>query len=128
MSKLIFQNKQDIKASHISRLSKVQIAQLQFAAEMYFGEEFENPEDMFYPNQDEGLVNCELWEVVDAQNPTDILYDVWILNADSGDVFFHDTDESIGIGMNQFEFDAEEDDQVELAEALQKALNKAVKS
>jgi hypothetical protein len=127
MAHLIFQNKKEIKTSNVGQLDKIKLAQLNFAAEMYFGEEFENPEDMFFPNQEEGLVNCELWEVISAEDSEEVLYDVWILNADSGDVFFHDTDVSTGIGMNQFHFDAEDKEDEELAKELQKALNKAVK-
>lgn len=124
--KLEFTNLQKISLENVHQLSEIQKKQLEYSAEMYFGDLPESWVIMFDSSQ-EGLVFCEWWKVVDESNPKKTLYDAWILNSDSADVFFAGTEESVGVGMNQYFFEAEEPNTKELADALQLAFDKIKK-
>jgi hypothetical protein len=102
---LEFRNVSNITLENLDSQPEVRKKQIALSIAYYEGEEYalENLSEAFYPNHEEGIVFCELYEVTDKSGK--VLYDFWQLNSDSGTVFFADTDQPAGIEMIQFYFD-----------------------
>jgi hypothetical protein len=90
---------------------------------------FRQLEELYAVMEDEGFLEddyegmFEFWQVEDAGNPGQPVYDVWLLHVDTGTVFRADTLEDTGVGMIQNYFD--NISAGENGDALAKALQKA---
>ncbi|MFX1450011.1 MAG: hypothetical protein ACFFCM_04150 [Promethearchaeota archaeon] len=122
---LIFKNFRLIDYKTINELNDIQKEQMLIVGKQCFdtpGDEFIDSLEDFLDQTYEG--NCELWEVVNEENPKRPIYDVWVVNVDTAVVFFANTTKDTGVGMIQNDFDPLEEDTEEarkLAVALQTA-------
>lgn len=121
MKELAFQNRRIITEENIHTLSPIQRIQLIISGELCFGIVYDDARDVLTETYHG---NCELWDVVNAANHAEVLYDVWIFNVDTATVFYAGREEETGVGMIQYDFDTIENytqEGRELAKALQKA-------
>ncbi len=119
---LKFQNLQKITKDNLKDLGEVQKEQIVLAGMLCFGATT-TPEEVLAQTYDG---DADLWQVTNEAE--EVLYDVWVINIDSGVVFKSGTAENSGVGMIQFYFDPMDDDSDEaekLAEDLQAAFDQA---
>lgn len=133
---LVFKKRLDVNSDNLDSLTEVARAQLFKSWEDYQGEEARSLSDMFEPDNDEGLVFCEHFQVYDDAEPETPKYDVWVLNSDTASVFHAGTAEETGVAMIQGDFDpigneqkGEEDSEMQLLAAnLQKGYSVFIRS
>lgn len=123
MKKLQFQNFRLITPANFSGLGEIHQQQFMLCGGMCYGEEFEDPTEVFAQTYDS---RCELWDVTESGDSADILYEVWVFDVDTACVFYAGTDKDTGVGMIQNYFDPIEIDTEEtqkLCKALQQAFD-----
>lgn len=120
---LKFQNFRLITPQNLLQLSEIHQRQFALSGEMCYGEDFDDPLEIFAQTYGS---NCELWEVIKADDPEQVLYEVWVFDVDTACVFYAETDEDTGVGMIQSYFEPIEIDTKEtqlLSKDLQKAFD-----
>ena len=99
---LQFKNFRLINYDNLNELTKLEKEQMLKAGKACFeapGDDFIHTLEDFLDQTYEG--NCELWQVVSEDDPEKPIYDVWIVNVDSGVVFYAGTTKDTGVGMIQ---------------------------
>ena len=97
-----FTNFRLINYDNLDDLTKVEKEQMLKAGKACF----EAPEDDFIHTLEDFLDqtyegDVEFWQVVSENEPEKPIYDVWVVNVDSGVVFYTGTTEDTGVGMIQ---------------------------
>lgn len=128
---LLFHNRRLIGYTDLPHLPAWQTAQLLDLAERTYAIEAEEAADVL----DETYQgSCELWDVVDADEPDIVLYDCWVFDVDTAVIFHHQTTEDAKVWMVQHYFDVSGDQVIapeelpvleELAAAFQDAYDRA---
>ncbi len=127
MANLRFQKCRSINHHNYRQLDPVHREQMAISAQLGFGKKYTTTEDFLAQSGDGAIEQggVELWEVVDASTPTQVLYDCWIYLADTANVFVAGTAQDTGIGMIQWSFGVTDPQKghKHLADDLQKAFD-----
>jgi hypothetical protein len=123
MATLKFQNHRQITAENYKELSEIHLQQMAISATLGYGKEYTTPEHFLEQSGDGDLEEAvvELWDIVDADKPNEVLYECWVYIVDTANVFFAGTTKDTNAAMCQFSFDDHSGDgsNKELCEALQ---------
>ncbi len=107
MATLKFQNHRQITAENYKKLSQVHLRQMAISATLGFGEEYKTAEHFLEQSGDGDIEEAvvELWDVVEIDKPTIILYECWVYLVDTANVFFAGTTDDTNAAMCQWSFD-----------------------
>jgi hypothetical protein len=92
-----------------------------------FGDKYKTAEHFLEQSGDGDMEEAvvELWDVVDAKKPEEVLYDCWVYLSDTANVFFAGTIKDTEAAMCQWSFDDHTGDESneELCSDLQEAFD-----
>lgn len=127
MPTLLFKNGRGVNGKNYKTLYKIHLRQMEISATRGFGAEYITAEHFLEQCRDGDMNDAvvELWDVVDADNPSVVVYDCWVYLADTATVFFAGTAEDTLAGMCQWSFDDHSEDKSnkELCQDLQEAFD-----
>lgn len=113
--KITFESGKEPKSP--AELSEIDRTQLRIAARQYDGDDHEDLAPMFASGAEFVI---EAWRVTRDGVP---LYDAWVINTDSASFFRPGSADYAGVGIVQFETEAEVPIDAELSAALQQAFD-----